>query len=117
MDSTFISILTGTDCWGPDGIKNAVAARAAILIPKIPQQHPNGYDACYDGNRCKPENLGWRFQQNARPFLGGPSVDLIGREEITPEGILAGIYDDLIVYTYHDAASAEHYYRFEKDWG
>lgn len=105
MDNVFVSLLTGNDHYTPaNPVKDAVAQRAAVLIPGIPQQHPKGYDACYDGNRCKPENLGWRFQQ----YFGNPS---------DPQEVLDGEWDEQIVATYHEAASAEHWYRYEKDWG
>jgi len=102
MDNTFASVLTGADCWGPHKVKETVAERAKTLLPTLKQEHPEGYDACYDGNRCKPENLGWRFRQSW------------GDHKL--EDILSGKCDAEITATYHDAASAEHYYRYEKDW-
>ena len=104
MDNIFVSLITGNDHYTPpNGVKDAIFERASKLIPEIPQKHPEGFNACYDGNRCKPENLGWRFEQ----FFGSPE----------PQEILDGEWDEQIVQIYHEAASAEHWYRYEKDWG
>lgn len=101
MDNAFLGVLTGTDCFGPlDAVKTAIAQRAMVLIPKIT---PKTGEHCYDGNRCKPENLGWRFQQE----IGSPE----------PQEILDGKWDEEIEDIYHHSANAEHYYRFQKDWG
>jgi len=108
MDNTFLSVLTGTDCWGANEVKKAIAKRAAELIPKIEKraglEHPDWTKRhCYDGNRCEPENLGWRFENR----IGSPE----------PQEILDGKWDEQIEAIYHDAASAEYWYAFEKDWG
>jgi len=103
VDNIFASLLTGNDHYtAPNSVKDAIAERATVLIPGIEQKHPEGRDACYDGNRCKPENLGWRFEQG----YGSPE----------PQEILDGKWDEQITETYHESASAEHWYRFEKDW-
>jgi hypothetical protein len=100
-NNTFLGVLTGTDQFSqPDPLKAAIAVRLTALIPAIKQKEG---DYCYDGNRCKPENLGWRFQQE----IGHPSLD----------EVKAGKWDDEVEWTYHHAANAEHYYRFQKDWG
>lgn len=118
MDNTFISVLTGQDhMTPPSDVKSALVERARVLLPSLKQEHPQGHDACYDGSRCEPENLAWRIRQNAQGWIRqaaghGPQED----REITVELVSAGEIDDLIEYTYHDAATAEHYYRFEKDW-
>lgn len=74
-------------------------------------------DYLYDGSRCSPGELGWRFRQTLSLFLhqpGGlqwePPAALIGE-------IAAGQHDKIIEATWHDAASAEHWYRYEKDYG
>jgi len=104
VSNEFLGVLSGNDHFTPPNpVKDAVRVRAEQLIPKIEQKHPKGWGACYDGNRCKPENLGWRFQQ----MHGSPDA----------QAILDGGYDLLIVETYHEAASSEHWYRYEKDWG
>ena len=107
MDRTFVSILTGTDCWGANPVKEAIAKRAAEIIsgftPKSDKDHPAGLGYCYDGNRCKPESLGWRFEQ----MFGSPE----------PQEILDGKWDAEIEETYHEAADSEYWYRYEKDWG
>ena len=101
MNNAFQGVLTGTDCFGPhNSVKAAIAQRATVLIPKITQRTD---EHCYDGNRCKPDNLGWRFQQE----IGSPE----------PQEILDGKWDEDLEWLYHHAANAEHYYRHEKDWG
>jgi hypothetical protein len=92
-------------------ICDAVAARVTGLIlttlkPKADNEpngdsHPTGY--CYDGYRTEPSEIGWRFIQN----YGEP----------TPESIAAGEWDEAIVWTFHEAAASEYWYRYEKDWG
>lgn len=71
----------------------------------------------YGGCRARPEELGWRFRQNLSLYLkqpGGlcwePPTEVVGQVE-------AGEHDALIEATWHDAASAEWYYRYEKDYG
>lgn len=104
MDNVFISLVTGNDHYTPDNpVKVAIKTRVVEILPGIEQKHPRGFDACYDGNRTKPENIGWRFQQS----FGSPD----------PQEILRGSWDEQIIKTYHEAASAEHWYRYEKDWG
>jgi hypothetical protein len=36
---------------------------------------------------------------------------------MSPEQVEAGEYDAAIVIGFHEAASSEYYYRYEKDWG
>ena len=107
IDETFLSVLTGSDCWGSDPLKAAVAKRATDLLPTLRQKQdhedPVGMGYIYDGNRCKPQNLGWRFRQ------------MFGDHE--PEAILAGECDEEIEETWHEAAHSEYWYRYEKDWG
>jgi len=106
MDNIFASLLTGNDHYTPaNDVKTAIAVRATKLIPNFVQKQwsPGDLDYCYDGNRCKPENLGWRFQQS----FGSPE----------PLQIEAGEFDAQIEATYHEAAGAEYWYRYEKDWG
>lgn len=102
--AAFEAIISGTAHFRTEGVDEAVAARARILLQGSSKAfaHLDG-DYCYDGNRCQPENLGWRFVQ----FYGAPD----------PATITAGEFDEQLAATYHDAASAEYYYRYEKDWG
>lgn len=60
----------------------------------------------YSGGRC--QNLGWRFRQRFRL-----------RSEVEPVAteIESGLWDSEIEATWHGAASAEHWYRYEKDYG
>lgn len=96
------SLITGDSPFAPDDFTEAVAARySAIRLTEA--FAPRGGDFCYDGHRTEPKNLGWRCAQVA------------GYEE-TPEAVLAGRYDTVIAAGYHEAAAAEHYYRFEKIW-
>ncbi len=101
LDGNFLGVLTGCDFFTPpNSVKTAIAKRAAEIISTFTEK--NG-DYCYDGNRCKPENLGWRFQQE----IGFPDH----------QEILDGKWDKQIEYTWHYAAGSEHHYRYEKDWG
>lgn len=121
-DKTFVQILTGNDQGGASDLKQAVAARAAVLIPSFT---PRRGDYAYDGHRCTPKNLGWRFLQNVRlsrlPQQPGGCVgprELAGADlpEPTIEAIERGEFDRAIEATYHDAAGAEWWYRYEKQW-
>jgi len=100
MDNTFISVLTGNDHHGVDVTKVAIALRAAVIVSSF--EHQEG-SFVYDGNRCDPANLGWRFVQ----YYGAPPIS----------ELFEGKWDQELEATYHDAASAEHWYRHEKDWG
>jgi len=90
-------------------IDKVVAERIKQIGPGLRRRHG---DYIYDGNRCRPENLGWRVLQNHR-F----APKFLDRGEIVAKDVLSGKWDDLIEHTWHDAASAEHWYRYEKDWG
>lgn len=103
MNSTLANLIAGTAHFQTPGVDEAIAARF-LLIQQAGCLAPHqGGEFCYDGNRCKPESLGWRLVQN----YGAPDV----------AEIEAGALDAEIVATYHEAANAEHWYRFEKDWG
>ena len=103
MDNVFLGVLTGTDPYfGQDiDIKRAVAQRFEGIKAGFKQQ---AGDLVYTGNRCRPTELGWRFIQN-------------GGGNWTPLDIIVGKADSGIEATWHDAASAEHWYTYEKDWG
>ena len=108
MDSTFAAVLTGTSPFAADGFTQAVAARF-LLITEAGEGEASAFDHkagefCYDGNRCRAENLGWRTAQT------------VGYEASVDE-IAAGNFDAEIAVGFHEAASSEHYYRYEKDWG
>lgn len=109
MDQTFLQVLTGCDMAQADPIKVAVATRFAQILPTLKRRGGLEVPAhlwherhIYDGNRCKPENLGWRFRQS----FGDPE----------PETILAGAWDAQIEATWHEAAKAEYWYAYEKQW-
>ncbi len=110
MDSTFAAVLTGTSPFAADDFTEAVAARYLLIkdtkafVERGPDHPDVSFGFCYDGNRCRPENLGWRTAQT------------VGFE-LNPEQIAAGEYDDQIAIGFHEAASSEYYYRYEKDWG
>lgn len=98
------SIVTGIDpFYNQDKeIKAAVAERFVLLLPYLKQE--NG-PSLYDGNRCRPENLGWRFLQ------------MMGLATLSVESIKHGLWDEEIEATWHEAAKSEFYYMCEKDWG
>lgn len=106
----FNAVLTGTSPYATDDFSKAVAERFEAIkggeaFAERDENHPDamlGY--CYDGNRCRAENLGWRCSQT------------VGFD-MSPEEIAAGAYDEQIAVGFHEAASAEYWYRYEKDWG
>lgn len=109
-DGTAILVFTGSDPWERDEVKDAIGKRLTAILPTLKQrgglevpQHLWHERYLYDGNRCKPENLGWRFVQN------------YGNRE--PAAILRGDLDAQIEATWHEAAHAEYWYAYEKDWG
>lgn len=89
-------------------VREAVANRARILIPDIEKKpFEDWFD--YSGYRTAPENLGWRFQQRLR---------IRGKDDRPdPERIREGEFDSEIESTFHEAAGAQYYYTYEKDWG
>ena len=108
--SGLATVLTGMNCHAErDGLDSAVAERFEIIkgTEAFTQRDADDprtmFGWCYDGNRTKAENLGWRFRQD--------------HGALDPEAIKAGKYDRLIEATFHGAADAEYYYRYEKDWG
>lgn len=109
LGDAFIGTLTGNDPTGRgdadrEAIKKAVADRFLVIrdtLVRRPEGRDNGH--LYNGNRCKPENLGWRFIQS------------YGMHKA--EDIASGKCDDLIEGAWHENASAEHWYTYEKDWG
>jgi hypothetical protein len=66
-------------------------------------------DYIYGGRRCDAEWVAHRFRQVVAGF---DSMVVFN-----PTDIRAGKYDDGIEKTWHDGASAEHWYLYEKDWG
>ncbi len=80
-----------------------IREQGPLLSPVLVGHRDIGSGYCYDGNRTEPENLGWRFAQYY--------------DHITSEEIASGEYDEAVIWTYHEAASSEYYYRYEKDWG
>lgn len=92
------SILTGCDTDPTTALKEAIGRRTAELKPA-----PLKGEYLYGGSRTLPANLGWRFLQN----FGTPR---------SAEAVMAGEYDEELTANYHDAAGAEHWYRYEKQW-
>jgi hypothetical protein len=92
-----------------DGLDSAVAARFKLIRGTDAFAHRDADDPrtmfgwSYDGNRTLGSELGWRFRQ-----MHG---------SLNPEETVRGTHDALIALTYHEAASSEYYYRYEKDWG
>ena len=109
-DAIFHSILTGSSPYAADEFSKAVAERFEAIkggeaFAHRDQSYPGAFTGfCYDGNRTQAENLGWRTAQT------------VGFEK-SPEEIAAGDYDEQIAIGFHEAASSEYYYRYEKDWG
>lgn len=110
-NNLFYSLITGNSPTDADDFSGAVAARFLLIkdgeaFAERDASHPDsmGMGFCYDGNRCEADNLGWRTRQT------------VGFE-LSPEQIAAGEYDESIVIGFHEAASSEHWYRYEKDWG
>jgi hypothetical protein len=109
-DSVYTAVLTGTSPYAADDFTKAVAERFEHIkggeaFAERDDSHPEAmFGYCYDGNRCRPENLGWR------------SAQTVGFD-MSPEQVEAGEYDDSIAVGFHEAASSEHWYRYEKDWG
>ena len=109
MDNTHLALIAGTphDFSQPE-IDKAVADRFVQIKDGYKRK---GGDRVYGGNRCLPECLGWRFRQN----VCGLSNPL--PKDLTPDNINAGKFDEKIFTTYEEAASSEHWYKYEKDWG
>lgn len=115
ITTAFLGTLTGNDPTGRgdpnsdrEKVKQAVAKRfteiQGTLIKRPGLEHSDWSKRhLYDGNRCKPENLGWRFIQS----YGMHSV----------EDILSGKCDREVEGAWHENASAEYWYAYEKDWG
>ena len=111
MDATFATILTGTNChaertavdWAIANRFTEIRGHEAFAPRDANDPRSRGFGFCYDGNRTQPENLGWRF------------VQMHGK--VNPAAIEVGAFDTEIAETYHEAASSEHWYRYEKDYG
>jgi len=99
------SLLTGNAPIETNEIHAAVTERFNAIRHTLNEKEG---DYIYLGNRCNPVNLGWRFCQNVGGYLGC--------EDFDPADILAGKYDEGIEATWHDAASAQHWYTYEKEW-
>jgi len=97
------SLFTGHSPFKTDDFTEAVARRFEKIRHTEAFQPKEG-DYCYDGNRTQAENIGWRSAQTSG-------------FEVPPAKVEAGFYDEAIAKGFHEAASAEHYYRYEKDWG
>ncbi len=106
--SALATVLTGVNYHvARDALDEAVAARFDIIKGTDAFAHRDedspGFGYCYDGNRTLGSELGWRFRQ-----MHG---------SLNPEEIERGTHDGLLAATYHEGASCEYYYRYEKDWG
>jgi hypothetical protein len=101
-----------------EAVDRAVSDRAREIRSQWRQKDG---DYVYTGHRTGLDNLGWRFRQT---FYNGQMTDAEGRAGLgaTPypemvAEIYTGKHDRLIEATWHDAASAEWYYKYEKDYG
>jgi hypothetical protein len=97
-----------------DDVDKAVAERFKAIRKTLKVRDG---EFLYSGARCAPDFLGWRFRQNLSLELAQPGG--IGWEppDTLAGEIAEGKHDAVIEATWHDAASAEWYYRFEKDYG
>ncbi len=95
-------------------VDDAVAARF-LAIRKGLKRRTGDY--LYDGHRCLPEELGWRFRQNLSLKLHEPGGLAWNPYPELPAEIEEGKHDGKIEHTWHDGASAEWYYTHEKDYG
>lgn len=105
--SALHTILTGTNCHAQrDALDLAVERRFEAIKDTDAFAHRDedspGFDYCYDGNRTLSSELGWRLRQSFGT--------------LDPVSIEAGAHDSEIASTFHEAAGAEYYYRFEKIW-
>ncbi len=103
---------------GMSAIDSAVAYRFNVI--KNTLKHKQG-EYIYSVFRTLPSSLGWRFRQNlgmreSWPNSTVPFPDFGKVADATPEAITAGDFDECISYTWHDAAAAEWWYRYEKQW-
>lgn len=108
--SGLATVLTGMNCHAErDGLDLAVERRFEAIKGTDAFAHRDHNDPrtmfgwCYDGNRTRSSELGWRFRQD--------------HGALDPVSIEAGAHDAKIAATFHNAADAEYYYRYEKDWG
>jgi len=89
----------------PSDLKIFIGVRAAKLVHRFSRRdtasHPHSQGYVYDGPRCAPENLGWRLLK----LYGAPNF----------EEIQSGKWDSAIEETFHLAAEAEHYHKYEKE--
>lgn len=127
MYSTFLAVFTGCAPWRTQ-IDKAVQDRFNKIRPTL---KPRSGEHLYGGNRCKGENLAWRMLQNVtvpgvrpsgiasfhprykRPYMR--PVYWLG-EKLLPLRIKLGLCDQYITEAWHSAASAEHWYTYEKEW-
>ncbi len=101
--STLATVLTGLNCHAErDALDAAVAARFEIIRAAHEFDWRRDGDYCYDGNRTRSSELGWRLRQS----FGA----------LDPVSIKAGAHDAEIAATYHEAAGTEYHYRYEKIW-
>ncbi len=102
--TAFLTILTGVNCHAQrDALDLAVERRFEIIRAAHEFDWKRDGDYCYDGNRTRGSELGWRLRQR----FGA----------LDPVSVEAGTHDSEIAATFHESASAEYYYRYEKDWG
>ncbi len=101
--SGLATVLTGMNCHVErDALDLAVERRFEIIRAAHEFDWKRDGDYCYDGNRTRSSELGWRLRQS----FGA----------LDPVSIEAGCHDSEIASTFHTAASVEYHYRFEKIW-
>ena len=130
MDAIGLSILTGIAPF-----RDKLAASVAMRFERI--QHrlvERTYDNTefgyvYDSTRCLPDNLAWRMRQNEWKSLFLPPCFVHSRDRTIrnrikwalsewtlPLRIRLGRCDKQIEATWHEAAAAAHWYRYQKEW-
>jgi hypothetical protein len=86
---------------------SAVASRFQAIRGGL---KPKTGDVIYEGGRTAPSELGWRFRQSVLGWIGATvPADM-------PKAVLEGKFDAEIEATWHDAARAQHWYTYEKQW-
>lgn len=81
-------------------VDDAIAERAGRISDGFERR---GRDHLYDGYRTEPGELGWRLRQ----MFGWPP----------PDQVREGCLDEFIEAAFQEAASAQWYYTYEKDYG
>lgn len=117
MDTTGIRILCGLPHNEGRPTLNSIAqARFEKILPTLAELEG---DYVYDGSRCSPPNVADRYSGNAfRKNFRQPWRGWLGKLHYVWACLSTwlGWQDKKIEATWHERASAEHWYLYEKDW-